>query len=371
MELKTVSKGIIVLFLVSSLITPFHLTADSVTMSEDEYIDITVDETWSLLSNSSNGIQHPVDVRTDGEWLSERIDTPFPEFPRQFEQSEIFDEEGYQEFVNLYNGSDIIVYCKSGGRSSSAASYIVSRGFNGTVYNMLGGITDWKNKGYPTKNGNTEPNTPMKPDGDSYCTINEPYIFTTQTTDPDDDPIRYGWDINSDGYVDKWTPFTTSSSQGSLEHTFTYLGIFNISVLAQDNVGSVSSLSEKLTVEVNTPPTTPTINGEEEGKINTNYEYTIMSTDTDGDEISYFIEWGDGTTEGWTRTLPSGEPLTVSHEWEEKNTYELRVQAKDEHGATSDWSTLELQMPKTKLYLWLNQFFEQHPILEQLFSSIF
>lgn len=42
----------------------------------DGYTDISVDEAWALLNNASNGIQIPIDVRTDPEWIPEHIDTP-------------------------------------------------------------------------------------------------------------------------------------------------------------------------------------------------------------------------------------------------------------------------------------------------------
>jgi len=43
----------------------------------------------------------------------------------------------------------IYVYCRSGGRSSSAANKMEKLGFT-KVYNMLGGIGSWQSKGYET-----------------------------------------------------------------------------------------------------------------------------------------------------------------------------------------------------------------------------
>lgn len=45
---------------------------------------------------------------------------------------------------------DILVYCGSGGRSATASQTLVDNGFP-SVYNMLGGITSWKNAGYWTE----------------------------------------------------------------------------------------------------------------------------------------------------------------------------------------------------------------------------
>ena len=42
----------------------------------------------------------------------------------------------------------ILVYCRSGSRSLTAANILIENGFS-SVFNMEGGITDWINKGYP------------------------------------------------------------------------------------------------------------------------------------------------------------------------------------------------------------------------------
>ncbi len=46
----------------------------------------------------------------------------------------------------------------------------------------------------------------------------------------------------------------------------------------------------------------------------------------------------------------SGEIYEVNHTWDEKGEYEIRVKAKDEHGAESEWSDpLPVSMPRNKL----------------------
>jgi len=379
MKIKQYFQYLSVVLFTFSLIIPVGistgislLTITQKTIStQDDYIDITVNEAWDLLSDTSNGIQLPIDVRTDSEWISSRIDTPFPEYPRHFEKDDVVDEEGFQEFLDLYDGNDIIVYCKSGGRSLTSASIITSRGFNGTVYNMLGGINDWMSQGLPVKSGNNEPIIPNTPEGPSVCTVGVAYEFTTQTSDPDDDPVRYGWDFNSDEYVDKWTDYAPASIPVNIEYTFVSTGSYEVSVLAEDLVGSQTDFSEKITVFGNTPPSKPTITGASQGEPGTSYEYEIVSTDAQDSEISYYIEWDDGTTDGWTRTLPSGEALIISHTWQEKDTYIVKAKAKDEHQEESDWVTLEVQMPKTHTYPRLTRIFEQYPIFEQIFLSFF
>jgi rhodanese-related sulfurtransferase len=119
-------------------------------ISDIPVIDITVGEAWNLLSDTSNGIQIPIDVRTEEEWKTEHIDTPSPENPRHHNYLEWSDPNILQEFISTYDGQQIIVICGVGGRSKIAANILAENNFNGVIYNMLGGLKEWKNQGYPT-----------------------------------------------------------------------------------------------------------------------------------------------------------------------------------------------------------------------------
>ena len=121
----------------------------------------------------------------------------------------------------------------------------------------------------------------------------------------------------------------------------------------------------------NSPPDTPFIDGPTSGNIGTSYGYTFTSTDIDEDDISYYIDWGDGDTE-WTGFSASGTPVIVSHTWAEKDTYTITAKAKDEYGLESDWATLEVEMPVNQqvtnslLQMILERFPNAFPILRYL-----
>jgi len=123
----------------------------TVNVISNKIIDITVDQAWDLLTTTSNGIQIPIDVRTEEEWKTEHIDTPSPENPRHHNYLEWANPNILQEFISTYNGKEIILYCGIGGRSKNAANILKENNFDGIIYNILGGITEWKNKGYPTE----------------------------------------------------------------------------------------------------------------------------------------------------------------------------------------------------------------------------
>jgi len=68
----------------------------------------------------------------------------------------------------------------------------------------------------------------------------------------------------------------------------------------------------------------------------------------------------------------SGVEQTFSHIWNEEGDYIIKVKARDEHGAESDWTTLEVTMPRVKnfnqihrIFVWL---FERFPFLQPYLS---
>ncbi|VVB62229.1 Thiosulfate sulfurtransferase GlpE [uncultured archaeon] len=220
------------------------------------YTNITVEQAYSLLTDTSNGIQIPIDVRTNSEWAIAHIDTPAPENPQHWP----YLQQGVNltEFMQGYQGKEIILYCKAGSRSTAAAKLLVQNNFTGTIYNMLGGIDAWTLAGYPTK--------------------------------------------------------------------------------------------------ANMPPETPVITGDIKGKIGQNYPYTFTTTDPDSDDVFYYVNWTDNTTNQLIGPYHSGDVATLSHNWSEKGTYTVKVKARDIYGAESDYATLEITMPYTFNPMW--QFLE-------------
>jgi len=112
--------------------------------------------------------------------------------------------------------------------------------------------------------------------------------------------------------------------------------------------------------EGNSPPNKPSMIGPSSGKAGNIYNYTFVTTDPEDDDVSYYVDWGDDNTGGWTRLLPSGEEYNVSHTWEEEGTYEIRVKAKDSYETESEWATLEVSMPKSKIIPFNNISIEIH-----------
>jgi len=195
------------------------------------YIDITVEEAWELLKDTSNGIQIPIDVRTDSEWAEEHIDTSSPENSKHHCLCELENQTTLQEFISLYEGEEIIVYCRSGARSVSASNMFVDNGFVGIIYNMVGGINAWKDAGFPTV-----PNLPPEKPTITGTTTGKPeelYNFTISTNDPEGDIVYYYVNWSDNTSILQIGPFA-SDEEVIISHFWLEKGSYIVKVKAKD-----------------------------------------------------------------------------------------------------------------------------------------
>jgi outer membrane protein assembly factor BamB len=138
------------------------------------------------------------------------------------------------------------------------------------------------------------------------------------------------------------------------------------------NPGSVGYLHAIGTIQ-NEPPNTPTITGPTKGDVGKNYPFHMRTTDPEGNNISYYVDWGDGTNSGWIGSYPSGQEQTVSHTWSKKGPYTIQVMSKDNYSSESGWGTLSVTMPSSYDIPFMNllekileRFPNAFPILRQL-----
>jgi len=146
-------------------------------------------------------------------------------------------------------------------------------------------------------------------------------------------------------------------------------------VVVQCSSGSLSGYRVQTLVTMqDTPPATPSIQGQTKGKPGVAYSYTVVAQDPEADEIFYFIDWGDTTNSSWVGPYPSDENVTLSYTFTKKGTYIIKVKAKDVFHAESAWATLEVKMPTSISFHPFLQFFERFPhgfpILRYLLSCL-
>jgi hypothetical protein len=134
-------------------------------------------------------------------------------------------------------------------------------------------------------------------------------------------------------------------------------------------------VSSALVIEyINNPPDTPTIDGPSNGIINTPYTYTFNAEDPDGDDIYYYILWGDGYVEIWEGPFASGEDFVIDHTFQKEGTFTIEAKVKDYLDVESGVATLDVTIPRTRatyesLFLRIIECFPNaFPILRLLFG---
>ncbi|MHB1274321.1 MAG: rhodanese-like domain-containing protein [Candidatus Humimicrobiaceae bacterium] len=102
----------------------------------NEIKNVGVDDVFNMLKDKNKYFL--LDVRTQEEYkegfIENSILIPVSELENRLSE--------------IPSDKPVIVYCRSGNRSAQAAEILLKNNFN-SVYNMLGGITEWVKKGYP------------------------------------------------------------------------------------------------------------------------------------------------------------------------------------------------------------------------------
>jgi hypothetical protein len=122
----------------------------------------------------------------------------------------------------------------------------------------------------------------------------------------------------------------------------------------------------------NSAPDVPSINGSISGKAGQEYEYEMFTNDSDGDNLYFFIDWGDDTCTGWFGPYSSDEKALVNHKWKNKGSYLIKVKAKDIHNEKTDWTKLEVTMPKYRISInnFIIWFINHHPLLYNILRNL-
>jgi hypothetical protein len=224
----------------------------------------------------------------------------------------------------------------------------------------------------------TAPNAPPDaPDitGPSIGTDGVEYEFNFVSTDPEGNDVYYMVDWGDESKDDWIGPFP-SGQEITVNHTWTEIGEYEIKAKAKDEFDEESDWTEPKIMEIveNEPPNAPEISGTNQGKPGKLYNFYFTSTDPEGNDVSYLIEWGDGTITDWSAYQGSGVILKDEHRWEEKGTFTIRTKAKDSFGEEGDWGELEISMPRGKIsfssmvYKLLQRFPNLIPILKILLT---
>lgn len=111
---------------------------------------------------------------------------------------------------------------------------------------------------------NSAPTTPTL-GGPATGVTNLNYTFTAQSTDPDGDQIRYGFDWNSDGTVDTWAGYVNSGIQGSASQQWPTNGLKTFQVLAQDTPTGANSGWATRSITISSPQCSDGVDNDGDG----------------------------------------------------------------------------------------------------------
>jgi C1A family cysteine protease len=177
--------------------------------------------------------------------------------------------------------------------------------------------------------------------GDLYFgEVNREIIFNGSNSFDHEGEIRsYKWNLG-DGSIE---------IGNIINHVFVEEGVYRIILEVEDENGNIANDTTWAFINrSNSQPENPKINGKVNGKNGTEYEYKISTIDPDGDNIYYYINWGDTFWEGrwdnWIGPYQSGEEIKVKNIFYEKGNYTIRVKAMDEYGYKSNWTILRTSM---------------------------
>jgi hypothetical protein len=127
------------------------------------------------------------------------------------------------------------------------------------------------------------------------------------------------------------------------------------------------------TINDNTPPNPPVIEGPISGKINEFYTYSITITDPDEDDylLKLEVDFGDGIIVedcGCGSLWNNGEIIEIEHSWKKQGTYQIKARVADENNYWSEWSEpIPVTMPRNRLIFFDNIYLK----ILQIFLSYF
>jgi PKD repeat protein len=150
----------------------------------------------------------------------------------------------------------------------------------------------------------------------------------SRSYDRDGSITSYAWSFGDE----------TSASGAVVSHIYTTEGSYEVHLTVRDDQGASDTYTTTAVIILsNYPPSDPIVYGTMSGHKNTAYDYTAVSTDPDGNDLTYVFDWGTGETTT-TGVVPSETTIVQSYTWTSAGMYIVSVKASDsqtESGATT------------------------------------
>ena len=123
-----------VVILSGALFIVLNQQAETTTLNEDGYLDISSQELSNMMASKDFALIN-VHIPYNGE--IDRTDSLLP----------FNDISGNLDMLPQDKSSKIVVYCRSGSMSATASKELVQMGYT-NILNLSGGMNDWKESGF-------------------------------------------------------------------------------------------------------------------------------------------------------------------------------------------------------------------------------
>ena len=147
--------------------------------------------------------------------------------------------------------------------------------------------------------------------------------------------------FDSDGSIVSWS---WNFGDGNIAygeittHAYSSIGTYLVTLIVSDNQGATDKYITTATIsQPNRPPSGgPDIYGPETCIMGTKYSYATLSIDSDGDNIKYVFDWGDGNTdESEFLSLQRSYAVSFIHSWSSAGNYTIIVTVSDNQTVAS------------------------------------
>ncbi|KYK24031.1 hypothetical protein AYK24_06865 [Thermoplasmatales archaeon SG8-52-4] len=185
-------------------------------------------------------------------------------------------------------------------------------------------------------------------------------------------PYTFEWISDIDGFLGFGSELNISTLTPCIKDGKTISHAITCQVT--DNKGNIGKdiVTVKITTD-NNPPTNPDITGPVKGTTEELITFTIVSSDPDGDDISYYVNIIEDEDQGIQEMFgpfKSGKSMEIKYSWVNHGKQFIMVKAIDSNKAESNWGTHMITIPRFKTTLssqfyWLLDLF---PIFQRFFG---
>jgi len=180
---------------------------------------------------------------------------------------------------------------------------------------------------------NNPPVTPYAPTGPYSGAPGFEYVFSAHTTDPNGHKIAFNFSWGN-GEYSGWTEFEYSGLV-DVPYSWDETGTYQVQVQARDE-WNVTDWSPPHTIVIdNQAPELPEIDGPTEGFVGDEQTFSIVSSDLDGHQLYYYVDWDDGSSLEEFGPYNSSVPFDASHTWDTADDYQISVIADDTYDESS------------------------------------